>query len=41
MRNAAIIYKHKIEKGNATPLAKRCNDFITLEQACILYEKGI
>lgn len=40
MRNAAIIYMHKIKKGNTTPLAKRCNDFATLEQACVLYEKG-
>lgn len=29
--NASEVYKHKVTKGNATALAKRCNDFILLE----------
>ena len=33
-KNAAIVYRHKLEKGTSTPLAKRCNDFISLENAC-------
>lgn len=32
--NAKEIYKHKIEEGNATALAKRCNDFMLLEEKC-------
>lgn len=30
--HAAEVYKHKITKGNATALAKRCNDFLLLEE---------
>lgn len=37
-KNATIIYKHKLLKGNDTPLAKRCNDFLILEQACNKYQ---
>lgn len=33
-KNAAEVYKHKIKKGNATALAKRCNDFLRLEEKC-------
>lgn len=36
--NAAEVYKHKIRKGNATALAKRCNDFILLEEKCKQFE---
>ncbi len=32
--NAAELYKHKINKGNTTALAKRCNDFLLLEEKC-------
>ncbi|WP_369124270.1 type III toxin-antitoxin system ToxN/AbiQ family toxin [uncultured Acetatifactor sp.] len=32
--NAAEVYKHKIKNGNATALAKRCNDFMVLEEKC-------
>ncbi len=32
--NAKEVYKHKIEEGNATALAKRCNDFMLLEEKC-------
>lgn len=36
-KNAAELYKHKTEKGNSTALAKRCNDFSLLEEACKKY----
>ena len=32
MKNAAEVYKHKINKGNTTALAKRCNNFSLLEE---------
>ncbi len=35
--NAAELYKHKVNHGNATALAKRCNDFILLEEKCRQY----
>ena len=31
---AAEVYKHKMKQGNATALAKRCNDFLLLEEKC-------
>ena len=36
--NALVVYKHKLEKGNSTGLAKRCNDFILLEGLCKKYK---
>lgn len=36
-KNALIIYKHKIENKNSTGLAKRCNDFLLLEELCKKY----
>lgn len=33
-KNAAAIYKHKLENGVSTALAKRCNDFALLEKIC-------
>lgn len=33
-KQAAEVYKHKINNGNETALAKRCNDFILLEEKC-------
>ncbi|MBQ3477528.1 MAG: type III toxin-antitoxin system ToxN/AbiQ family toxin [Clostridia bacterium] len=36
-KNALIVYRHKIENGNATALAKRSNDFLLLEDACKQY----
>ena len=38
-KNAAELYKHKLEKGNRTILAKRCNDFLLLEKMCKKYKK--
>ncbi len=38
-KNAAVIYKHKIEKGDSTSLARRCNDFLVLEEMCKKYQK--
>ena len=32
-KNAALVYQHKIANGESTSLAKRCNDFIKLEEA--------
>lgn len=37
MKNADIVYKHKLRNGNNSPLAKRTNDFIALEKACKEY----
>ena len=37
-KNAQIVYKHKLEHGNTTALAKRCNDFPLLEKACKQYK---
>lgn len=37
-KNAAITYQHKLEQGNKTALSKRCNDFTTLEKACLAYQ---
>ncbi len=36
-KNAEIVYRHKIQNGNATPLAKRTNDFALLEKLCKEY----
>ena len=36
-KNAKIVYTHKLENGNTTALAKRCNDFLLLEDACKKY----
>ena len=33
-KNAVTLYNHKLENGNSTALAKRCNDFLLLETAC-------
>lgn len=35
--NARELYKHKIAKGTSTALAKRCNDFVLLEEKCRVY----
>ncbi len=37
-KNALNVYKHKIQNGNKTSLAKRCNDFIALETAAKRYK---
>lgn len=37
-KNADIVYKHKLSNANNTPLAKRCNDFLQLENACLKYK---
>lgn len=34
IKNADIVYKHKLINGDNTPLAKRTNDFKKLEKAC-------
>lgn len=36
-KNAQTLYRYKITHGNATSLAKRCNDFARLEHACKKY----
>ena len=38
-KNAVTLYNHKIKNGNATALAKRCNEFTKLEEVCYLYKK--
>ena len=37
VKNAANLYKHKLENGDSTRLAARCNDFSALERACKAY----
>lgn len=32
LKNAQIVYTHKVRGGNESRLSKRCNDFILLEQ---------
>ncbi len=36
-KNASILYAHKLQYAEETPLAKRCNDFVALEEACQKY----
>lgn len=38
-KNATELYRHKKEKGMTSVLAKRCNDFILLEEKCREYCK--
>ena len=38
-KNAQNVYKIKIKDGDASSLAKRCNDFFLLEKACADYMK--
>ena len=38
-KNAANLYKHKLENGDSTKLAARCNDFTALESACESYQQ--
>ena len=37
-KNAFTLYNHKLNNGNKTSLAKRCNDFALLEKACREYK---
>lgn len=37
-KNAAEVYKQKIQNGNKTALTKRCNDFLILEEKCKQYK---
>lgn len=37
-KNAITLYNHKLQNGNNTALAKRCNDFQNLEELCINYK---
>ena len=32
LKNAQIVYSHKVHNGNKTNLCKRCNDFLLLEE---------
>lgn len=36
-KNASNLYAHKLQHGEGTALAKRCNDFLALEKACQEY----
>ena len=38
-KNAQNVYKIKIKDGTSSALAKRCNDFLSLEKACNKYIK--
>lgn len=37
LKNAKIVYSHKLHKGNDTSLARRCADFKMLEQKALEY----
>lgn len=37
LKNAATLYNYKIKNSNSTPLAKRCNDFLLLEEKSKAY----
>lgn len=37
LKNAQIVYNHKLRNDNSTALAKRTNDFIMLEKKCKQY----
>ena len=39
-KNARNVYKIKLRDGNSSSLAKRCNDFLALEEACRKYMKS-
>lgn len=39
-KNAATLYNLKLREGDTTSLAKRCNDFLLLENACKQYENN-
>lgn len=39
-KNAAALYRYKLKNGNSTPLARRCNDFVSLEALCSAYIHG-
>ncbi len=41
VKQAKLVYNHKIKEGNDTSLARRCCDFIKLEQSAKKYEKEI
>ena len=34
IKNARIVYSHKLANGDKTRLASRCNDFLLLEEKC-------
>jgi len=36
-KNAQTLYQYKLNHQNDTPLAKRCNDFLLLEEKCAAY----
>lgn len=36
--NAKVVYTHKLQNGDSTPLAKRSNDFRLLEDMCLKYK---
>lgn len=37
MKNARLVYQHKIQYKNTTSLSQRCNDFQLLETCCISF----
>lgn len=37
LKNAEIVYNHKLRNGNSTALAKRTNEFVMLERKCKQY----
>ena len=41
LKNAKIVYSHKLHNGNDTQLARRCADFKLLEEKAREYEKSL
>lgn len=41
MKNANLVYQHRLEKGSSTLLGKRCHDFQNLEKACKNYAQTV
>ena len=39
LKNADIVYEHKLRNGNSTPLAKRTNNFVELEKRYRIYQR--
>ena len=39
IKNAHVVYRHRIDNGDSTALGRRCNNFTALEEACSKYKK--
>lgn len=39
LKNAATLYAYKVKNAESTPLARRCNDFLLLEDLCRQFDE--